>query len=193
VQNLSRGTVLVEAQQGNQLSTGTGAILHLPSGWEVVTAAHVVGQAKTVQVVSRDGSRQLARVVSADASHDVAVITVKAGRSWIGLPLSSSMPLPGQKVSTQCYFDSSLRQGVYVGPVRDQVVEGTHYASLDLPGMVNSSGLTDPRTGESVMALFGVQPGCSGAPLLDKDGAVIGIVLAGNDKTAIAVTTGSAL
>jgi S1-C subfamily serine protease len=180
--NLARGTVAVRSVTGE----GTGAVIRDGNEWEVVTAAHVVGASKSVEITSRSGARQTAALKSLDRDRDIAVLTVRADRSWVALPVSRSLPYPSEKVLTRCFFDQTVRQGPFIGPVDDLRRGEQHVVSIDLSAMVDPVRALSPSTGLSVVAFFGVDPGCSGAPLVDRDGRLVGIVLAGNTQTAVA-------
>jgi len=185
--NLARGTVAVRSQTGE----GTGFVIRNAAGWEVVTAAHVVGASKTVDVFSRSGPPQTAAVKSIDLGRDVAVLAARPDPSWVALPVSKSLPYPSEKVLTQCFFDGLAREGPFVGPVADLRRGEQHFVSIDLTAIVDPVRAYSPRTGLSIVALFGVEPGCSGAPLVDREGRVVGIVLAGNNQTAVAAAASS--
>ena len=185
--NLARGTVAVRSQTGE----GTGFVIRNASGWEVVTAAHVVGASTNVEVFSRSGLAQTAAVKSIDPERDVAVLTTRPDRSWVALPVTNSLPYPSEKVLTQCFFDASAREGPFVGPVADLRRGEQHFLSIDLTAIVDPVRAYSPRTGLSVVALFGVEPGCSGAPLVDRQGRLVAVILAGNNQTAVAGASSS--
>lgn len=183
IDNLANGTVRVQTAT----SEGTGALIRVGQEWDVVTAAHVVGESKSVQVLGRDGTTQRAPVKSIDREKDVAIITVKPSRTWVALPVSNDLPNAGERVLTLCFFDATVRQGPFLGPIDDVRQGAQHIASLNLTALLDPARAYSPLTGLSVVALFGVEPGCSGAPLVDRDGTIVGIVLAGSAENTIAV------
>ena len=187
--NLARGTVAVRSAT----SEGTGALIRPGNEWEVVTAAHVVGNSKSAEITSRSGGRQTASVKSVDRERDIAILSVRPERSWVALPVERSLPLPSEKVLTRCFFDESVREGPFVGPVDDLRRGQEHVVSIDLTAIVDPVRALSPRAGLSVVAFFGVEPGCSGAPLVDREGRLIGIVLAGNGQTAVAAGAAASL
>ncbi|SRR6266542_1525712 len=180
--NLARGTVAVRSATGE----GTGALIKKGSEWEVVTAAHVIGNSKSAEITSRSGGRQTAGVMSSDRERDIAILSVRPEHSWVALPVARSLPFPSEKVFTRCFFDESVRQGPFVGPVGDLRRGQEHVVSIDLTAIVDPVRALSPHTGLSVVAFFGVDPGCSGAPLVDREGRLVGIVLAGNSQTTVA-------
>jgi len=189
VENLARGTVTVRSETGE----GTGAVIATGTSWTVVTAAHVVGASTSVEVVGRDGTKQVGRVQTADVQRDVALISVQPGATWSALPVSRQLPSPGKKVSTRCFFDDATRQGLYAGPVDDIRVGKEHIVQFDLAELIAPLKTLGTVSGETVLALIPVEKGCSGAPLLNQAGEIVGIILAGNDRSAIAVSSASAL
>jgi S1-C subfamily serine protease len=184
LENLARGTVAVRSATGE----GTGALIREGNEWEVVTAAHVVGNSKSAEITSRSGDHQTVGVTSLDRDRDVAILSVRPERSWVALSVTRSLPFPSEKVLTRCFFDESVRQGPFVGPVDDLRQGQEHVVSIDLSAIVDPVRALSPRTGLSVVAFFGVDPGCSGAPLVDREGRLIGLVLAGNSQTAVAAS-----
>src|SRR5712691_3204112 len=86
--NLARGTVAVRSATGE----GTGALIKNGNEWQVVTAAHVVGNSKSVEVSSRSGAHQTAGLKSFDRDRDIAILSVRADRSWVALPVTRSLP-----------------------------------------------------------------------------------------------------
>jgi S1-C subfamily serine protease len=189
IENLARATVQVKSATGE----GTGAIIRSGSEWEVVTAAHVVGASKAVEIVPRDGRRQTAAVKLVDRDRDIAILLAKAGPGWIALPVSASLPHPAEKVLTRCFFDATARQGPFIGPVDDVHRGQQHVVNINLAAIIDPVRAFSPLTGLSLAVLFGVDPGCSGAPLVDRRGRLIGIVLAGNEQSTIAVGVAGAL
>lgn len=187
--NLAHGTVTVRASDAE----GTGGIVRIGGAWEVITAAHVVGSSRVVDVVGTDGSIQRAPVKWADAQRDVAVLDVKPGPQWVALAIDTGTPRPTDKLLTRCFFDDHARQGPYLGPV-DVTHVGTEHlqTQLDLGQLVsNLRGGT--VSGANVAALMPVQPGCSGAPLLNASGQMVGIVLAGNGRETIGIAAGGSI
>jgi len=180
---LAQGTVEVASDTGS----GTGAVIRAGNNWEVITAAHVVGSSTTVVVISRDGSQQKAKVLSALQDKDIAILAVVPSKTWTALTLNRSKPIPGNKVATRCYFDDSTRQGLLAGPVDDSRVGAMHMAQLDVGAVLSSVGAN------GILALIPSQPGCSGAPLVDQSGSIVGIVVAGDQVSTIAVASNTAL
>jgi serine protease Do len=137
---------------------GTGWVL-APDGY-LVTNAHVVRGASAVRVQLSEENEERAEVVGTDPRTDVAVVRVNA-RDLPTLTLADKHPLKvGQLVTAignPFRFDRSVSLGVVSALDR----------SLPTPdgGMMEGLVQTDAA----------INPGNSGGPLVDADGAVVGI------------------
>jgi len=139
-----------------QLSTGSGAFIS--SNGTVLTAEHVVRDARKIEVVSRDGTRFEAKVVASSRNLDLAILSTDAKpRSFIALRLTK--PVPGAKVFTVGY------------PVPG--VLGQEPKVSD--GIINAaSGLRDETS--FLQISVPIQPGNSGGPLITESGELVGVV-----------------
>ncbi len=153
----------------------TGTLKGSGSGFYIgpttlVTAAHVVEGCRAVAM--SDGTPL--DIVAADSTLDVAVLTgaTDAG-AWLKLS-ALEVPKLGETIT---------------------VLGFPYYTSLD-QGLVVTSGnvsaLRGPDGGSNlVMITAPVQPGNSGGPLMNKKGAVIGVVVSRMDDMAVLEETGS--
>ncbi len=142
------GVLLVET------ATGSGScfvVAHRGDWWYAITANHVVGPDMMV-----DGFP--AEIVRADAEADVALVRFKGiipritGRIVKDYKIYSfAKAQPGEPCTTVGWSEGSKL--VYKGNV----------VSVDLNGFIAANG--------------GVVPGCSGGPLLNENGEVIGIAV----------------
>ncbi len=121
----------------------------------VLTAAHVVGDADTVDVVAHDGAGLRARVVRVSERQDVALLRVDGSEPFACLPsvpddvpLGSDTFILGSPAGEELSF--SVSKGI-VSAYRD--FDGTEFVQLDAS----------------------VNPGNSGGPAVDASGHVIGI------------------
>lgn len=180
---VAAGTVArAVASTVNVESSGCGG-LHEGSGFTVatdtvVTNAHVVAGADRVDVRRPDGTVLEGRVVTFDDDRDLALITV-AGLGQQPLPLATASD--GQDAVEIGYpggQDTPRPQPATVRQIRTAV-------GRDIYGQ--------DRTEREVLFLAArLAQGDSGAPVVDVDGAVIGVVFAispDRPTTAYAVTT----
>ena len=134
---------------------GHGTAFHIGGG-EWITAAHVVGAETDMQL--RHGSRQLhATVVGIDHNTDVALMIADAP-NVPALVMVETTPAVGEDVLAAGYplygeSEPSVTRGVVSRLERDMFL------------------------GELVLTDTAVNPGNSGGPLLDRCGAVVGMVV----------------
>lgn len=136
----------------------------------LVTAAHVVDGCSAVAMI--DGTPL--DILASDPSMDLAVLG-GATDAGVWLKLSAlEVPKLGEAVTALGYpYYTSLEQGL-------TVTSGNVSALRGIDGSSSRVMITAP-----------VQPGNSGGPLLNKKGAVIGVVVSRVDDMAILEETGS--
>ena len=145
-------------------SLGSGFIIHA-SGY-IITNAHVVRSAEKISVTLADKSKHAARVISADPTHDLAVlkITPPAGKSLPVLPFGRSDDLmPGETV---------IAIGNPLG-----------YANTITTGVVSALGrrleFDKGVVYEGIIQTDApINPGNSGGPLLNVNAELIGVTTA---------------
>jgi serine protease Do len=121
----------------------------------LLTAAHVVSGVPEVMVDLRSGITLPAQVIRVDNPQDIALIKV-AGSGYPALPLSLNANPP---VGSETYVIGTPADEQFVNSVSKGIVSGIR--KLD--------GFDYIQTDASV------SPGCSGGPLLNQEGQVIGI------------------
>lgn len=150
----------------------TGTAFFIDAHGHMLTNAHVVETCKSVSVTLTDGDTADAKIVAKDTQNDLALLVATT------------------KVSQYARFAAAPpRQG-------DEVV----VYGFPLPGALSTQG--NLTTG-IISALVGVrddsrqfqisapvQPGNSGGPLLDRNGAVIGVVSSKINALRVAAATG---
>ncbi len=146
--------------QRTERGQGSG-VLYDPSGL-LLTNAHVVEDSTRVTVGLSDGRRVEGKVVGADPVTDLAVVRLVGAGPWPVAPLGNS---------------DSLQVGEWVIAVGnpfglDQTVTLGIISSLNRNAA--KLGITDKRL-ELIQTDAAINPGNSGGPLLDAEGAVVGI------------------
>lgn len=151
--------VLVTATRPEGRGTGAGVVVNADG--TVLTAAHVVEGATSVQVAWVDGTTSAARVTTSDTSTDTATL----------LPRTLPQPL----------VPATLGGGVRVGDPVFAVGHPLGLADSLSAGVVSALDRSVRVDGGRTLAHLiqtdaAVNPGNSGGPLLDKAGHVVGIV-----------------
>jgi S1-C subfamily serine protease len=140
-------------------SFSVGTAWPVASG-HAVTNNHVVAGVEQVQLIDVTGTQLTASVVLRDAVHDLALLHVsESGSLPPALPLASDSPRPGSRVFT-------------IGYPRIDIMGRTPKLS---DGIISSlNGYRDDP--DSYQISVPIQPGNSGGPLVNMDGAVVGVV-----------------
>ena len=144
-------------------SRGSGFIVD-PHGF-ILTAEHVIENAKEVEIRLADSQRLPAQIVAADAQIDVAVLKISTARE---LPILSLADSDSIRVG-----DLALVFGYPFG--RD--------SSMSL-GIISRAGRTYPDSAsyEFIQTDAGAYPGGSGGPLLNSKGNVIGMITMASER-----------
>lgn len=147
---------------GGQQTVASGSGFVVDGRGHIVTAAHVVDGARSITVRFAGGASRAAKLVGEDRSTDVAVLAVDpSGLALHPLALGTSRPLavgdPVVAIGDPFGYDRSLSAGVVSGLGR----------SIQAP-----NGFSIPDAVQTDAAL---NPGNSGAPLVDAQGQVVGV------------------
>jgi putative serine protease PepD len=139
--------------------SGTGFVTDADG--TIVTNAHVVGDATTVEVQFADDETERARVAGVDRSSDLAVLKVDTNRRLRPLALADSSKVRTGQLAVAIGSPFGLSQTATAG-----IVSGTgrHIQAPD-GFQIDSVIQTDAP----------INPGNSGGPLLNADGQVIGV------------------
>lgn len=139
---------------------GGSGVIYTPDGF-ILTAAHVAGDAATVEVRLPDGARVEGRVTGRDTRRDVAVVKVeRTGLRAATLALGADLRVGQLAVALGSPFG-------LVDTVTAGVVSGIGRSLPTVAGVVDAIQTDAP-----------VNPGNSGGPLADREGRVIGINIA---------------
>ncbi|MES2434960.1 MAG: trypsin-like peptidase domain-containing protein [Pseudomonadota bacterium] len=132
---------------GSAFLWGDGAV--------AVSNAHVVGNANEVRLTDAAGHAQIAQVIAADPSRDVAVIAVKPGQGGlIAAPYSPQLGAEVWALGAPLDVEFTVTAG--------------HISALDRQ--------TDPATPiRMIQHDAALNPGSSGGPLIDAKGALVGM------------------
>jgi S1-C subfamily serine protease len=147
-------------RQRTERGLGSG-VLYDPSGL-LLTNAHVVEGSTRVSVGLSDGRRVEGKVVGLDRLTDLAVVRLAAAGPWPVAPLGNSEALQVGDWVIAVGNPFGLDQTVTLG-----IVSSLNRNAAKL-------GITDKRL-ELIQTDAAINPGNSGGPLLDADGAVVGI------------------
>jgi len=152
----SPGVVMITVNISRGQAIGSGIVLDTKG--DILTNAHVIAGAQSIQVAFSDGTTATGTVVGSNTSADLAVIRVSVAASKLHpLTLGSSASV---KVGDSVYaigspfgLSGSLSEGIV--------------SNLDQTGAGNLTGL--------IQTDAAINPGNSGGPLVDAQGQVIGI------------------
>ena len=144
-----------------QTGGGSGTGFVVDADGTIVTNAHVVGSASSVEVQFADDETETGRVMGVDRSSDLAVVKVDAGRALKPLALADSSAVRTGELAVAIGSPFGLSQTTTAG-----IVSGTG-RHIEAPDgfQIDSVIQTDAP----------INPGNSGGPLLDAKGRVIGV------------------
>ncbi len=140
---------------------GTGSGFIINASGQILTNAHVVNGADTVNVTLKDGRSFEGQVLGEDRVTDVAVVKIPANNLPSVALGNSSVLQPGEwviAIGNPLGLDNSVTAGI---------VSGTERTSSQV-------GVPDKRVG-FIQTDAAINPGNSGGPLLNARGEVIGM------------------
>lgn len=160
---MSGNFAIVQGFKSGSRNTSETGVTRSGTGWvgapgHVVTSLHVVDGAKAITLHFADGSTSAARVAESDRDNDVAVLSAST-RSVPSLSIRAAPLGRGASVFTIGFPHSDVMG------VKPKLSNGV---------ISSTSGVQDDAS--SYQISVPVQAGNSGGPLLDMDGAVVGIV-----------------
>ena len=160
--------------RGSVPYSGSGSGFLVNASGLILTNNHVISGSDTLSVGLADGRNFTGTVVLADATHDLALIQIKAsGLPYLTLGDSGTIQI-GQLViaigNPLGSFADSVTQGIVSGNNRNITVSDATGGGEALSGLIQTDAA--------------INPGNSGGPLLDVNGRVIGVVTASSANAA---------
>jgi serine protease Do len=143
-----------------ETDSGVGSGFFISSDGLLLTATHVVRDAKAIKVRSSDGRRYVATVVGYDELRDLAMLKAQGGKNFPTLALETAALKVGDSV-------------LAIGNSREQFI-------APRAGSVTALGTSiDPTfpTG-LIQSTMPLAPGDSGGPILNAKGRVVGVAVA---------------
>lgn len=161
VVEITTETVSTSQYYGQYVTEGAGSGVIIDSSGYIVTCAHVINRATTINVTLRDGTEYSAKLIGADSQTDIAIIKIE---SDTGLPHAtfgnSDNLVVGQDVvaigNPLGQLGGTVTNGIISALEREVKIDGQSYSLLQTNAAIN--------------------PGNSGGGLFDADGNLIGIV-----------------
>src|SRR5829696_6217246 len=155
-------TGVVEIAAGGSGSSATGSGFVVDAEGHIVTAAHVVDDARSIKVTFADGTTRTATLTGKDDATDVAVLKIDpSGLTLHPLALGSSASLEVgdalAAIGSPFGYEESFSTGIVSG--LDRTIQAPN-------------GFTVAHAIQTDAAL---NPGNSGGPIVDSSGRVIGI------------------
>ena len=148
-------------QPQERVERGTGSGFIVSANGQILTNAHVVDGADTVNVILKDGRTFQGKVVGTDPLTDVAVVKIEAN-NLPTVPVGNSEQLkPGEwaiAIGNPLGLDNTVTTGI---------ISATGRSSAQV-------GVSDKRV-DFIQTDAAINPGNSGGPLLNASGQVIGM------------------
>jgi TPR repeat protein len=170
-QSSNEGTFQTENRNKTPKSSGTGFII-TTDGY-IVTAGHVIQDAQTVTVVTKNEMLP-ATIVVKSLSGDIALLKI-TGDGYPAIPIKSSK-------------DIQLGANVFTVGYPNVGIQGFE-PKFTMGNISSLAGIQDNPLYFQVS--IPVQPGNSGGPLVDEDGNIVGAIVAKLNDAAMLELTGS--
>jgi S1-C subfamily serine protease len=147
-----------------------GAGIVVSEGGLIVTNAHTVYKAGKITVTLHDSSEYAASLETIDLKNDIALLKIETTAPLDSVPLSDA---PSVQLGTQVF---SIGNSKFLN---DTISGGTIKGYGVKKGFKNNPALN----AKLLEISFTVYRGDSGTPILDEQGALIGILTGGNQNT----------
>src|SRR5690348_864446 len=139
-------------------ATGSGVIVEAAQGY-VLTNAHVVENASSIEVTTKDNRRLTAKLIGRDSDTDIAVLQIPAGGGLTAVPIGDS---------------DRLQVGDFVLAIGNPFGLGQTVTS-GIISALGRSGLGIEGYEDFIQTDASINPGNSVGPLVDLHGQLIGI------------------
>lgn len=181
----NRDSVVLLRGQSDHGGTATGTGFFLQDG-RVITNWHVVSGMRNLRAVLTDGSElKIQRIMAADREHDLALLDLRRDgnvdsnpdpTSDLTLPIGLALAAPPLAEQGEPILVIGSPEGLG-GSVSTGIVAAQRpLADLD-DGFGNTSRTSVAPDAVLLQITAGISPGSSGSPVLDRNGAVIGVVV----------------
>jgi len=169
LEKVSDAVVVVESYAKNKESgTGTGFVYKKENGkGYIITNAHVIDGADTIEVIFTDNDRATATLLGSDEYADIAVLSVDEKYIITSTTFGNSEKT---KVGSTVFTVGSPLGSDYSGSVTKGIVSGK-----DRLVSVSISGKTNDWMVRALQTDAAINPGNSGSPLINLAGDVIGV------------------
>ncbi len=147
---------LPQQRERRTLATGSGVIVDAAQGY-VLTNNHVVENAESIEVTTKDNRRFAAKLVGRDEETDIAVLKI-AGGNLTAVPLGDS---------------DRLQVGDFVVAIGNPFGLGQTVTSGIVSALGRSLGIEGYE--DFIQTDASINPGNSGGPLVDLRGRLVGI------------------
>ncbi|MDF2558284.1 MAG: hypothetical protein K0R71_2112 [Bacillales bacterium] len=155
--------------QSQEAGTGSGVIYKVNNGKAyIVTNAHVVEGANSLEVTMQGGEKRFAQLVGVDYWTDLAVITMEAKKNETIAEFGNSDTLKQGEPVIAIGNPLGLR---FSGTVTEGIISGLNRT---VPVDINEDSITDWNA-EVLQTDAAINPGNSGGALVNMNGDVIGI------------------
>lgn len=161
-----------EVRKKKGFSIGTGFLV--TNDGFIITNHHVVEDSNSISVILSDKSAHDAVLVTSDSANDVAILKADIQGQALPIVSTASKKRKGEEVLTLGY------PLIQIQGQEQKATFGRINAKSGIKGDVRFLQIDVP-----------IQPGNSGGPLLDKRGAVIGIITATLDELTILRESGA--
>ncbi|RMH76957.1 MAG: PDZ domain-containing protein [Cyanobacteria bacterium J007] len=151
----------IPSQPQERVERGTGSGFILSENGQILTNAHVVDGADTVEVTLKDGRSFTGKVVGTDPVTDVAVVKIEANDLPVAKLADPETIAPGEwvvAIGNPLGLDNTVTVGI---------VSATGRSSSQV-------GVAEKRV-NFIQTDAAINPGNSGGPLLNQRGEVIGV------------------